>query len=243
MSKDNFSTQANIYAKFRPQYPAELFDYLFTKVKSFNNALDVATGNGQAAKVLAQKFNIVEATDISERQIINATKMPNIHYSVQNAEKSTFRNHSFDLITVAQALHWFNFDLFFAEVERLIKKDGVFATWCYGLNKVNNEIDDLVLHFYQNVIGSYWDSERQHIENKYATIPFPWGMESTDFTYKIQYSAEDYLGYLNTWSSVQHYIKQNHVNPVSLIEKELKALWGKNLLEVTFPIHMKLVCL
>lgn len=243
MSKDNFSKQADLYAKYRPQYPVGLYDFIYKHCAHFDNAWDVATGNGQAAFVLAQKFNRVEATDISAKQIEKATLRSNIHYSVRSAEQSNFINKSFDLITVAQALHWFDFPLFFAEVERTLKKGGVFATWCYGLNSVTPEIDALTLHFYQNIIGAYWDKERKHIENKYNSIPFPWSMKDAQFTYSIEFSADEYLGYLSTWSSVQHYIKKNNNNPIDLIENELREKWGNKSKQVNFPIHMKLVCL
>lgn len=239
MSKDNFSKQADIYVKYRPQYPEELFKFIYELTNHRHLALDVATGNGQAALHLAEYFDKVEAIDSSEKQIANATLKSNLHYSIQKAEKTNFDDHSFDLITVAQALHWFNFDLFFTEIDRLLKPNAVFCAWCYGLNSVNQEVDRIVLHFYESIVGPFWDKERKHIELKYNSIPFPWTMKSKDFNYTTLYSANDFIGYLNTWSSVQHYIKQEGINPVDLIKNDLMAAWGEKELPVNFPIHLK----
>jgi len=103
MAKDLFSEQSKLYAQFRPTYPQELFDYILQFVEERKIARDCATGNGQAATVLAEHFEKVEASDISEAQISNAVKRENIEYHICPAEATPFSNDSFDLITVAQA--------------------------------------------------------------------------------------------------------------------------------------------
>jgi len=242
--KDNFSNQAHLYAKYRPEYPDELYEFIFSKVQHFSSVWDCATGNGQVASVLAKYFSQVEATDISAKQIENAFTADNIHYAVQFAEKTDFQNQSFDLITVGQALHWFQLDDFFNEVKRVLKPDGVFTAWCYGLNSVNPEIDEITRYFYHNIVGPFWDKERMHIEKKYESISFPFPeIVTRHFHYKAEWTADEYLGYLSTWSSVQHYIKNKNTNPVELISKRIIDQWGSNKRMVLFPIHLKLVCL
>lgn len=239
--KDNFSIQANQYAQFRPEYPAELYDFIKNRVEQTHKVWDCATGNGQAAKVLATIFDDVIATDISEKQLENAYKAPNITYLAGTAEETSFATNSFDLITVAQALHWFSFDKFYDEVKRVAKPNAYLATWMYALNTVNLEIDAIVRSLYKPILGDYWDAERHHIDEFYATIPFPFhNVETAMFNYSICWTIEHYLGYLNTWSSVQKYIKQHHKNPVSFIETDLRNAWGKNTVEVTFPIFLKM---
>ena len=242
-SKDLFSTQAKDYARFRPEYPSKLYDHLFSKVAGFSRAWDCGCGNGQVAKILAQQFEIVEATDISEKQIQHAFQAHNIQYSIQNANCSTFADQYFDLIAVGQALHWFDFDFFFKEVKRVLKPKGVFAAWCYGLNSVNTEVDALTQYFYREVVGHYWDSERKHIENKYNDISFPFETTTHEFYQHSEWSAAEYLGYLSTWSSVQHYIHAKGANPVDKINRQMSSAWGTNKRTVTFPIHLKLLCL
>jgi ubiquinone/menaquinone biosynthesis C-methylase UbiE len=151
--KDNFSTQATQYAKFRPTYPQGLYDFINSEVKNKALAWDCATGNGQIAVQLAQTFEQVVATDISEKQLANAPQKNNITYKVEPAEKTTFKDHSVDLITVGQAIHWFNFGQFFDEVRRILKPDGLFIAVGYELMKINPAIDILIDNFYNNIVG------------------------------------------------------------------------------------------
>ena len=113
--KDHFSKQAAAYAKFRPRYPQKLFEYLGSIAPSRELAWDCGTGNGQAAVGLASAFDRIIATDASEKQIANAQSYERIEYRVAAAENSGIGSKPIDLIMVAQALHWFDLDRFYAE--------------------------------------------------------------------------------------------------------------------------------
>ena len=95
---DNFSRQADLYKKYRPEYPEELFLFILKHVKEENKAWDCGTGNGQVANVLSDYFKEVYATDLSEKQIQQAERVKNVYYRVQRAEERTFEENSFDLI-------------------------------------------------------------------------------------------------------------------------------------------------
>lgn len=243
MPKDNFSTQAALYAKFRPKYPAELYDFVLTKVKSFETAWDCATGNGQVASHLSTIFQDVFATDISQKQLDNAHQADNIHYSIAQAEKTGFPANTFDLITVGQAIHWFDFERFFQEVHRVAKPEAIFAAWGYGTLTIDNEkANALFQDFYQEQIGEYWDAERRFIDEEYRSIPFPFEMiESPKFAMNYQWTLAELEGYLNTWSSVQKYIKIHHENPVDGFIESLKAIYkSSDIFRVNFPVFMKI---
>lgn len=239
--KDNFSAQALGYANFRPHYPAEMIHYIIGQVNDKGTALDVATGSGQVALGLAAYFDKVYASDISEKQLQHAETAPNIYYSVSSAENLGFDDESFDLITVGQAIHWFNFDAFYKEVNRLLKNDGVFAVLGYGLFSAGEEADKVLQHLYKDILGSYWDAERKYVDENYQTIPFPFKeIEVPGFENRFQWSIEQLLGYLNTWSAVQHYIRGNSVNPVDLVKSDLEQLWGDRGREVVFPLLLRI---
>ena len=239
--KDNFSTQAKEYAQYRPYYPAEMIDYILSFVNEKDVALDVATGNGQVAAALAPHFKKVYATDISQKQIDNAATAPNIYYSVSSAEQTAFTDNQFDLITVAQAIHWFNFDEFYAEVRRILKPNGLLAVLGYGLLRTNEDSDKILSNFYKNIIGPYWDAERKYIDDNYTTIPFPFQeMEAKQFTNNFTWTFDQLIGYLNTWSAVQHYKNKNGSNPVDLIYRELQSAWEASNKQVTFPLLLRL---
>lgn len=183
MLKDLFSAQADAYAKYRPTYPQELFDYVLSFVTNNDKVWDCATGNGQAAVVLSRYFKTVEATDISEAQLKNAEQKANIQYQVCPAEQTSFADNSFDLITVATAYHWLNWPAFYREATRVGKKDGVVAVWAYNLFSCDDEnVDSLINDFYFNTVYTYWDKERRHVENAYANVAFTFtSLPSQDF--------------------------------------------------------------
>lgn len=239
--KDNFSTQAAQYAKFRPTYPQECYDFIFEHLNNREIAWDCATGNGQVANVLASTFKQVYATDISAKQLANAPQQKNIIYKVEQAEKTDFADDMFDLIVVAQAIHWFKFDVFFEEAKRVLKPNGLFVAIGYGLMKITPAIDKVIYQLYEDILGSYWDVERKHIEQNYQSIPFPFQeIESPSLEILTQWNFQQLIGYLETWSSLQHYLKTNGQNPLDLVIDNLKKAWGnQEILAVHFPLLIK----
>jgi SAM-dependent methyltransferase len=241
--KDNFSRQASDYAKYRPDYPSELFDFILSHVKERTAAWDCATGNGQTAKVLAGFFEKVNATDISQKQIDNAYAAPNIIYAVESAEATSFNDDQFDLVTVSQALHWLQFEKFYPEIKRVTKNGGWIAAWTYSLPAISAEIDKLVDEgFYKNVIGAYWDAERKWVDDNYANIPFPFEeIKTPAFAIKVNWSLQDLEGYLHTWSALQKFIAVNNSSPVDALVKQIEPLWGTvEKREIIFPLHLRL---
>ena len=209
--KDLFSGHASTYAKYRPEYPEPLYDYLATLVPVHELAWDCGTGNGQAAHALAGKFKKVIATDASQKQIESAVPHPKVEYRVAPAENSGLPPACVDLVTVAQALHWFEFEKFYAEVSRVLKPDGRLAVWCYGTSRISAEIDRVVDEVYDGILGKYWDPARLYIDENYRTIPFL--MEeikpTPEFSLVCEWTADQYLGYIESWSALQNYRKQH----------------------------------
>lgn len=240
--KDNFSSNSGNYAKYRPDYPQELFDYIGTLVKHKNCAWDCGTGNGQVAAKLAETFQNVMATDISANQLENAPRKPNISYSVQPAERTDFPDSFFDLIIVAQAIHWFDFEVFYKEVKRTAKPDAYLVATGYGLLNISPEIDAVILHFYDEIIGKYWDAERKYIDENYQTIPFPFEeIDVPAMENRLEWTFDHLIGYLETWSAVKHYIRENQQNPVELIRAALETAWGEEeTRSVVFPLLLRI---
>lgn len=239
--KDNFSTQSDKYAKYRPTYPSDLFEFLNSSVKDKFNVWDCGTGNGQVAYELAKTFDNVFATDISQQQIENALQADNISYSVQPAEQTIFDNGLFDLIVVAQAIHWFDFDKFYSEVRRTAKDNALLCVVGYGRLEISEQIDNQITDFYDNIIGKYWDKERTYIDENYQTIPFPFDeIQSPKFAITKHWTLEHLIGYLNTWSAVKHFIKQKNFNPIDKLQKDIEQLWeNKQIKQVQFPLLLR----
>jgi len=243
MAKDLFSNQSDLYARYRPTYPTELYQYILSFVKEKNTAWDCATGNGQAAVVLADHFKKVMATDISAAQIDKATKKENIEYSVCPAESTPFKENTFDLVTVAQAYHWIKWDEFKKEATRVCKPEAVIAIWTYSRNKIGNKkIDDAVYSFYENVTKPYWDYERKYVDERYKTVEFDYELlPAKQFETTLNWKRKDMLGYISSWSAIQKYSKENGHSPIPIIEAELNKLWPDGeVKKVVFPIYLKL---
>ncbi|MBX2843948.1 MAG: class I SAM-dependent methyltransferase [Flammeovirgaceae bacterium] len=238
---DNFSDKSKEYLKFRPIYSPEVFEFLNSLVEEKQLAWDCGTGNGQFALKLAEYFDQVIATDLSANQIGNATKHDRIAYKVEQAENASFPKSSFDLIAVAQAIHWFDFDRFYPVVQKALKPNGIFAAIGYSTLRLPVHLNEITNHFYTGVVGEYWGKERKYIDEGYQTILFPFEeIEAPKFKIEVNWTFEQLIGYLNTWSSVKHYIKQNGENPVNFIEDELKANWGEAPeIRVVFPIVLR----
>lgn len=239
--KDYFSGHSKTYATFRPGYPDDLYSFLFRQLKQRSCAWDCATGNGQVAGYLAGHFERVYATDISQEQLNNAFAAKNIFYSVSPAEQTSFEDNQFDLITVAQALHWFDTPSFYAEVRRTGKPGGLLAVWGYALLSIEPAIDELFIHFYRNTVGPYWDEARRLVENHYRDIPFPFEQIATpEFFIKVNWTLEQFTGYLSSWSATQKYIKVNQKDPVEPLSTHLRSLWKPGEIKLaTFPLFMK----
>lgn len=239
--KDNFSKQATLYAKYRPEYPHEIYEHILSQFTERSRAWDCATGNGQVAKALAAHFKEVHATDISEKQLANAEHAENIYYSVAEAERTAFPDNHFDLVTVGQALHWFDFELFFKEVERVLKPNGVLAVWGYDLMLIAPEIDVLTLEFDSNVINPYWDEERQHIDDRYKQIHFPFeNIVTQEFEIIKYWGLETVEGFLGSWSAVQHFIRKRGHSPVPAFIESLRPHWEEGEEKtIRFPVFLK----
>ena len=111
----------------------------------------------------------------------------------------------------------------------------------YGRIEISKQIDHVITNFYKNIIGLYWDKERKYIDQNYRTIPFPFKeIQAPNFAIKLQWDIEHLIGYLNTWSAVQHFIRQNNYNPIEQIKPEIEQLWGKEQTkQVRFPLLLR----
>lgn len=237
--KDNFSKNSSEYAQFRPKYPAELYNFLESLVEEKEAIWDCGTGNGQLAGELAKFFKRVEATDISQQQLDNAVKVSNINYSLQPAEKTNFPDNSFDLITVAQALHWFDFSQFYKEVNRTLKPGGILAVIGYGLFKSNEQTNDLINHLYRDIVGPYWDPERRYLDDGYRGIQFPFEeIQTPDIEMEFSWDFEHFIGYLKTWSAVKHFQNKCGYDPVDAISGDLRTAFGERRV-VKFPLFLR----
>lgn len=242
--KDYFSVQASDYAKFRPDYPPELFDLILANTPNRGLAWDCATGNGQVALGLVDYFDHIIATDASQSQLSAAKPHPQISYQLAPAENSGLADKSVDLITVGQALHWFNFELFFKEVGRVAKPGALFVAFGYAHNSINPEVDKVVQHFFHTYTEPYWPKERKWVDQHLQGIDIPFEeIPMPLLSLSKEWDLKTLVGYLFTWSGTQQYIKANGKNPIAFVEKELTAAWGQptQTHTITWPLFIRAV--
>jgi len=240
--KDHFSGHASAYADARPRYPDALFTWLATLTASHAIAWDCGTGNGQAALGLAAHYVQVIATDPSRQQIESAFPHKRVHYRVAIAEYPGLEPHSADLVTVAQALHWFERSKFYARVKEVLQPGGALAVWCYSLCSIDPAIDACVNAFYCGETDSYWPPERALIDEGYRTLEFPFEeIPVPALSMQMSWTLEQFLAYLRTWSAVQKFISKNGRDPVTALNTRLEKFWGGSgvIKTVSWPLHIR----
>jgi ubiquinone/menaquinone biosynthesis C-methylase UbiE len=224
--KDHFSQQATDYARFRPQYPRALFEFIAANSPNEELALDCATGSGQAAVALTEFFKRVIAIDASAQQIANAQPNERVKYRVAPAEASGLSASSCDAITVGQALHWFRLDNFYAEAKRVLKPGGLLAAWTYDHLRISPEVDAVVRRYHDDIVGPFWPPERKMVGRAYRDLPFPFDeIETPEIQIEVHWSREQLLGYLRTWSATQRFLVASGCDPVDSIAVDLAKDW------------------
>lgn len=242
MTHDLFAGHAESYAQFRPTYPDGLYDYLVDLASPCGVALDCATGNGQVAVDLAARVDEVVAVDVSEEQLSHAKRHPRVEYRHAEAEETGMAPDSVDLATVAAGLHWFEFDPFYDHIRTIVRDGGVIAAWTYRTMQVDETIDDLVRHLGDDILESDWHPRSEHVQNGYATIPFPFEeFDAPKFESKMEWTFEQLTGFISTWSGVQQHREKTGEDPVERIREELQSAWGdpSSVRTVTLPLHMR----
>lgn len=238
-----FSSVASEYSRFRPGYPEELFDWLAEVAPARDAAWDCGCGSGQASVPLAGRFAQVFATDPSAQQISAARQHPRVRYSVEPAERSRLPDAAVDLVTVAQALHWFDVEAFYAEARRVARPGAVLAVWNYPRPEFTDpELDRRFLGFYSGVVGPYWPPERRHVEANYTTLPFPFEeLPHPGFALRLRWNLEQVLGYVSSWSATARYREARGSDPVPLLHAALAPAWpgGEQHADIRMPIGLR----
>jgi SAM-dependent methyltransferase len=243
MKSPDYSPYAGKYAQSRPSYPAELFTHLASLVDRRRLAWDCATGNGQAAVRLADYFEQVIATDISPEQIRHAMPHSRVEYRVARSEQSGLDESSVDLVTVASALHWFDLEAFYAEVQRVVRPGGVLAAWTYHVGHVEPPLDRIFARLYDDVLSPYFTPGARLVDQRYETIVLPGDpLDGIDLHVSATWNLDQMLAFIESWSGTQQYIQARGENPVALIAEDLEELWGAREIvhTVRWPLYIRI---
>ena len=235
--KDHFSV-AGGYDRYRPGYPAALFGFLADAAPASRLVWDCGTGSGQAARGLRVCFERVLATDPSLCQLARARAgSRGLFCTAGRAERAPLADASIDLVTVGQALHWFDLDAFYAEVRRVTRPAGVLAAWTYSLFRAGTEVDAVIDRFHDVTMAPFWPPERRHVDGRYAEVPFPFErLETPVFEMTARWDLDAVMGYLGTWSAVNRYRRERGRDPLPAVRRDLMELWGEGSRTIRFPL-------
>ena len=241
--KDHFSAHAAQYAAHRPTYPPALVDALADLAGGTRLALDCGCGTGQLSVPLAVRFDRVIAIDGSAAQIAAAERHPRVEYRVALAESSGLPARTVDLVTVAQAAHWFDLTRFYAEVRRVGRTGGLLALVTYGNIDTDPDVVRIVQDFRRDVIDRFWPPERIHVDTGYRQLLFPFEeLEPPTFALEQSWSLSDFLGYIDTWSAVRAAEAAMGRAPLETFADMLRDVWGppETRKIIRWPLSMRL---
>ncbi|MFN7967437.1 MAG: class I SAM-dependent methyltransferase [Acidobacteriota bacterium] len=241
--KDHFSGHADRYAAARPSYPSRLIDYIADAAPGRSLVWDCGAGNGQAAVSLAQRFAAVRATDASAQQLAQASEHPRVTYRQAREDQSGLPDGAADLVTAAQAAHWFDLDKFYRECRRVLRTNGVVAVWCYGTHRVEPAIDEVTRLFYDGTLATYWPPERAIVDRLYAALDFPFEeLDPPPFELHCDWRLGQLLDYIESWSATQRYRATHNRSPMPELVEALTPLWGDPMQAraVRWPIGLRI---
>ena len=129
---ERFTGRVDAYRRFRPTYPTAIVDLLAREcgLDPAAHIADIAAGTGIFTEILlGAEFQVIAVEPNAEMRAACASlqpEYPNLTVVDGTAEATGLPDHSMDLITVAQAMHWFDLDRARAEFLRVLKPGG----WC-----------------------------------------------------------------------------------------------------------------
>jgi ubiquinone/menaquinone biosynthesis C-methylase UbiE len=238
---DHFSDRATEYARYRPSWPREVVDHLAALAPGRDLAWDAGCGSGQLSLLLAERFRRVRATDASEHQLARAAPHPRVEYVEALAQESGLPAGSVDLATAAQAAHWFDLDPYFAEVQRVVRPGGIVALLSYGLAETASDADRVMEQFHREVLAPRWPPQCRHVEEGYRHLPFPFHELTTpSFAMEARWTGEDFLGYLETWSTMRNLEQEEGRERIDAFREELLRVWRPDEIRlVRWPLALR----
>ncbi|WP_322404161.1 class I SAM-dependent methyltransferase [Massilia luteola] len=243
LSRNWFDEGGRAYARFRPEYPPRLADFLASAAPARGLAVDVGCGNGQLTRLLAAHFDKVVGLDPSADQIANATPGDRIEYRCAPAERLPLPDASASLITAAQAAHWFDLPAFYREVRRVGTPGAVVALISYGVLTLEPRLDARFQTFYRDEIGPYWPPERKLVDTGYATIDFPFAERAAPaLDIRLDWHLNEFIGYLLTWSAVRSAREAGREGLLIDFANDIADAWGDPNIRrtVRWPINMRI---
>ena len=154
MNEEKFTGKADYYDKYRPSYPDSLIDWLYEKSKT-DTVADIGAGTGKFTACLLRKPWKITAVEPNPDMREKLAKLKGINIVSASAENTGIEQCSIGLITVAQAFHWFDEELFKKECERILEPGGKLAVIFNERERKEGTIDSERDKICQMYCGAY----------------------------------------------------------------------------------------
>lgn len=225
-NRATFAKNSANYARFRPSYPAEWYEFLYSHCLGFETALDCGTGNGQVAVDLAKRFSRVIAIDSSTEQIQNAFQNEKVEYKAVPAEEFESDGQLLDLVTCAQSLHWFDLSRFYPRIKKMLRPGALFAAWGYRTFTVDPLIDHVIQEHFHAPIDPYWSGPNRVCSAGYRDIEFPFDeIKAPPLLITRPMIPRQLLAFLGTWSALSRYEEETGTELLEPLAGRLEKVW------------------
>jgi SAM-dependent methyltransferase len=159
---------------------------------------------------------------------------------VQPAEATDYAALSFDAICVAQALHWFDFAAFFAEVQRVAKPGAIFCAWGYDQLQVSPAFDAALEAQVLQPLRPFWAPQNSILWRGYADVPMPFApIAMPAFRIEVHWNLHQLMAYVRTWSAARACEAAHGPELLAQAAQQLVPLWGDAdaVRPVVMPLH------
>ena len=208
------------YAKCRTKLPVPLIENLLSQHVGPQPGLwlDVGCGPGTSTQELIGRSEKIIGVDISETQLEEARKAvvhPSVTFLQGGGEALPVESASADIITVVQAVHWFDLPAFFKEAERVLKPGGVLGLVCYPHYEVPSSptMNVAMKHVFFEFLGPYFfRPTMKHLEERYANIIIPFGANTrTSLQLSCKQTYDELVYSVSAWSGFQNYCEKHEL--------------------------------
>lgn len=233
-SAERFTNKSEHYSKFRPSYPKEVISYLKKKktlnLKSSDIIADVGSGTGIFTELLLNNGNLVYGVEpnkeMRKKAEDNLEAYPNFKSIAGTAENTTLKDRSINLITVAQAFHWFDIEDVRKEFQRIIEENGgILLIWNH------RRTDSLFSKDYETLLTKYCPNYGiVHHREADRDIEEFFHSESFKIHQMTNYQEFDLRGLLGRLFSSSYTPKEGEDN-YQLLISEMEKLFKKHQIE------------
>jgi SAM-dependent methyltransferase len=212
----SFQSDAELYARYRPSYPAQIIQEIkgyVADISKETQVLELGCGTGQLTQLLLAEPWQVIATDPSEDMLQEAKKaLPQGDFQYASLE-SFKKSDTFDIVVTATAYHWFDKHTRIKNLNQLLKPNGKLVVMVNGYNKeqdtqpirkaLDTAFSDMRKRFSMPNDNGIFMAEYDSIWEELKMSPLFCNPIRKEFGFSVKYNTEDFIGMQSTHSATK----------------------------------------